>query len=213
MRRIVFVGAALAAAAVMIGCTTIPPAFVGDPNTHGFVIVEGEAAITQQKDGETAIAQQKKPREPSLRFSVIEEVTLQSVERPTQIVRGRNQAGLTWFSDLEPGTYRVKDIRLNNERGEAIYRLPQDALPEPALSFSIGAGELRYLGYIEISQFIRHVVTNNGSVELANVLRFNVVHNRDEMRAWERVYDLYARTPWEALLLKKIETVQKPGSN
>ena len=203
MRRMYFVGALALTTLAMHGCTTIPPVFVGDPSKHGFVIVEGEAAITKQK-GELG---------PTLRFSAIQEVTLQSVERPTQTVRGRNQSGLTWFSDLEPGTYRVKDIRLNDERGDATYRLPQSGLSEPVLSFTIGAGELRYLGYIEIMPRNDEVLDVAHTIKYASVLHFNIVHNRDELRAWEHVYDQYAHTPWEALLLKKIETVQKPGSN
>lgn len=203
MRRMYLAGALVLLTQAMHGCTTIPPAFVGDPNKHGFVIVEGEAAVTKQKY----------ELGPTLRFSAIQEVTLQSVERPTQTVRGRNQSGLTWFSDLEPGTYRVKDIRLNDERGDATYRLPQSGLPEPVLSFSVGAGELRYLGYIEIMPQNEEVLDVARTIKLTNVLHFHIVHNRDELRAWEHVYDLYAHTPWEALLLKKIETVQKPGSN
>ena len=81
------------------------------------------------------------------------------------------------------------------------------------LSFTIDAWELRYLGYIEIMPQNDQVLDPAVSVKLTNVLHFNIVHNRDELRAWEHVYDLYAHTPWEALLLKKIETVQKPGSN
>lgn len=205
MRRRYFISALTLMTVAMNGCTTIPPAFAGDPGKHGFVIVEGEAAITKQTD----------VPETSRRFAEIQEVTLQSVERPTQTVRGRNQSGLTWFSDLEPGTYRVKEIRLNDEHGDATYQLPQDGLPKPELSFSIGAGELRYLGYIEITQFVRQVVEpkSKRAIELTNVLTFNIVRNRDEMRAWEHVYDLYAHTPWEALLLKKIETVQKSSSH
>lgn len=212
MRRKNIFCASILAVALLQGCTTVPPAFMGDPNKHGFVVVEGEAAITKQ---EAATKTLTGAPETSRRFAEIQEVTLQSVERPTHTVRGRNQSGLTWFSDLEPGTYRVKDIRLNDERGEETYQLPQDGLPETALSFSIGAGELRYLGYIEITQFIRQVVDSKAKrvIELSHVPHFNVVHNRDEMRAWEHVYDLYARTSWEGLLLKKIETVQKPGSN
>ncbi len=212
MQRTSCAGAAVMTAVMTMGCTTIPPAFVGDPGKHGFVIVEGEAAITVHKDNAAGVIQ-KNAHGPSLRFSAIQEVTLQSVEHPTQTVSGRNQAGLTWFSDLEPGTYRVKDIRLNDERGDASFRLPQDALPEPMLSFSVGPGELRYLGYIEITQQKHEIVSPAGTFELTNVLRFNVVHNRDELRAWEHVYDLYMHTPWETLLLKKIETVQKPSSN
>lgn len=203
MRLNCFAGALALLLVATLGCTTIPSAFVGDPGKHGFVIVEGEAAITKQKH----------ELGPSVRFSAIQEVTLQSVERPTQTVRGRNQSGLTWFSDIEPGTYRVKDIRLNDERGDATYRLPQAGLAEPVLSFTIGAGELRYLGYIEIMPLNDQILDAAGAIKLTNVLHFNIVHNRDELRAWEHVYDGYARTPWEALLLKKIETVQKPGSN
>ena len=212
MRRIFLVCALLFTAVVAMGCAAIPSNFVGDPNKHGFVVVEGEAAVTLQRDSDTTTLQ-KQAFGPSLRFSAIQEVTLESVEHPMRTVRGRNQAGLTWFSDLEPGSYRVKDIRLNDERGEATFRLPQGGLSESSLSFTVGAGELRYLGYIEISQYKREIVSKAGTFELTNLLRFNVVHNRDELRAWEHVYDLYARTPWESLLLKKIETVQKPGSN
>lgn len=210
--RQLFLVCAATLVTVAAGCTTIPTNFAGDPSKHGFVIVEGEAAITLQRDVD-ATNKQNSTLGPSLRFSEIEEVTLESVERPTQTIRGRNQAGLTWFSDLEPGSYRVKDIRLNHERGDATFRLPQDGSSESSLRFTVSAGELRYLGYIEISQYKREIVSKLGTFELTNILRFNVVHNRDELRAWEHVYDLYARTPWEPLLLKKIETVQKPGSN
>ena len=203
MQRHYFTGALALGSAVMLGCSTIPPAFVGDPGKHGFVIVEGEAAVTTQRH----------ERGPSVRFSTIQEVTLQSVERPTQTVRGRNQSGLTWFSDIEPGTYRVKDIRLDHELSDVTYQLPQAGLAEPVLSFTIGAGELRYLGYIEILPQNDQILDAAGSVKLTSVLQFNIVHTRDELRAWEHVYDVYARTPWEALLLKKIETVQKPGSS
>lgn len=203
MQRNYFTGALTLGLVAMLGCIAIPSAFVGDPGKHGFVIIEGEAAVTQQRH----------ERGPSVRFSTIQEVTLQSVERPTQTIRGRNQSGLTWFSDIEPGTYRVKDIRLDKERGDVTYRLPQAGLAEPVLSFTIGPGELRYLGYIEIMPQNDQVLDTAGTIKLTNVLHFNIVHNRDELRAWEHVYDLYAHTPWEALLLKKIETVQKPGSS
>ena len=119
MQRNYFTGALTLGLVAMLGCTAIPPVFVGDPGKHGFVIVEGEAAITKQKH----------ELGPSVRFSSIQEVTLQSVERPTQTVRGRNQSGLTWFSDIEPGTYRVKDIRLDEERGDVTYRLLKPVWP------------------------------------------------------------------------------------
>ncbi|MBI3774925.1 MAG: hypothetical protein HY273_05125 [Gammaproteobacteria bacterium] len=212
MRQLFLVCAVFLTTVAAVGCTSIPSNFVGDPGKHGFVIVEGEAAITLQRDG-GATTKQNSEFGPNSRFSEIQEVTLESAERPMQTIRGRNQGGLTWFSDLEPGSYRVKDIRLNNERGDASFRLPQGGLSESSLSFRVGAGELSYLGYIEISQHKREIASKLGTFELTNILRFNVVHNRDELRAWEYVYDWYARTPWEPLLLKKIETVQKPGSN
>lgn len=203
MRRMNLVGAVILTMLTMNtlqGCMTIPPVFIGDPSKHGFVIVEGEAAITVQNDPREPGA---RPTEISRKFYEIREVTLQSIERPTYTVRGRNQAGLTWFSDLEPGNYRVKDIHLNED---IIYQFPRDAAPELVLSFNVGAGELLYLGYIEVTQFKRNF-------NLTNVLHFNVVHTRDEVRAWEHVYDIYAHTPWEGLLLKKIETTQKRGDN
>lgn len=167
--------------AMLGSCATIPAGFIGDPAKHGFVVVEGEMAISSG----TGVVQ--------TRYSEIQEVTLQS---GLQTVRGRYRAGLTWFSDLQPGTYRVKDIRLSGERSDATFRLPQDALPESGLTFTVGAGEMRYLGFIEIT------------LSSPNFVRFNVVHNRDEMRAWEHVYDFYANSPWEPLLLKKIESVK-----
>lgn len=168
----------------LAACTTIPAAFVGDPGKTGFVVVEGEA-VTAWLSSDANDA-----RVDRWQYSAIQEVTLQSAH---QTVRGRFRAGLTWFSDLQPGTYHVKDIRLSGERSDVTIRLPNDALPESGLTFTIGAGEMLYLGYIEITR------TND------NFVRFNVIHHRDELRAWEHVYDFYARTPWEPSLLKKIE--------
>jgi hypothetical protein len=170
MRQMFILGALALTTLAMTSCATIP-GFAGDPNKHGFVIIEGEVVITK----------------------------LVSVEHPFDVIHGKRGSGLTWFSELEPGTYRVKDL------------LPRDA-PEPVLSFTIGAGELRYLGYI-VATPLNGQADAKRNANIPKEPRFNIVHNRDELRAWEYVYNFYASTPWEALLLKKIETVQKSGSN
>lgn len=167
MRQIHFVSV-LVLAAAMNGCSTMSSTFAGDPNKHGFVIFEGEVAISK----------------------------IVSVEHPFEIMHGKSQAGLTWFTELEPGRYRVKDISL-------------PGVTEPVLSFTIGAGELLYLGYIVATP----LGPTSNSARTAPLYRFNIVHNRDELRAWEHVYNEYANTPWEGLLLKKIETVRKSGND
>ncbi len=169
MRRIYFVSAWALMTVTMQGCTTILPAFAGDPNKHGFVIFEGEVVISK----------------------------IVSVEHPFEVMHGKRQADMTWFTELEPGRYRVKDLSL-------------PGVTEPVLSFTIGAGELLYFGYIVATPLNSQAAD---PARISPVYRFNIVHNRDELRAWEHVYSVYANTPWETLLLKKIETVQKQGSN
>jgi hypothetical protein len=186
---------------VASGCTTVAPAFIGKPDVHGFVIVEGEAAITK-------LESRNGPDVTDVRYAEIQEVTLQSVEQPTRIAHGRVRSGYTWFSNLLPGTYRIRDIRVANERSDYTYRLPDDAIGDPEFTFTVGAGELRYLGYILIQQFQRKITQQSQTHEITNVVRFNVIHNKDEARVWENVYDLYAHTDWEPLILRRLELVK-----
>lgn len=175
------------AAALLFSCISLPPATVGDPRRHGFVLIEGEATIRGEPSapGGTRIAE-------------IDSITLENAQHPTHTARSVIHSGRTWFSNLEPGAWRVKEIHVKGDPNEATYRLPDDADPG-ALTFSVSAGELVYLGFVEIS----HTPVSDRTG--ATVTRIALVRNRNEFTAWEEIYDLYARTDWEPFLLRRME--------
>lgn len=168
----------LALCPVLVSCTTLPSAAIGDPQRHGFVLIEGEAMVHLPKSG--------------TRVSDIDAVTLENTAKPAQSLQGEYKFGNIWFSTLEPGTYRVRDVHVKGDPNEFTYHLPKDADPS-ALTFSVNAGGLVYLGYVEIF-----------SQATSGAARIALVHNHHEFAAWEGVYDFYARTPWEPLILKRM---------
>lgn len=178
--------------AVLFSCISLPSASVGDPRVHGFVLLEGEATIyTSSNDPPVAPG-------PRTRIADIDAISLEKVGDPKFSIRTPVHTGRTWFSNLEPGTYRVREIHIKGDPNEFTYRLPDDADPG-ALTFSVGTGELVYLGYVEIFQ------VPHGSSGQFTTVRIALARNRNEFIAWEEVYDLYARTDWEPLLLRRME--------
>jgi hypothetical protein len=203
MRSVFSVVAVAALSALLLNCKSLSPAAIGDPNQHGFVLIEGEALIrTETPDSSDPT------RAVSTRVSEIDSVTLENADRPSHSLHGEYKSGRSWFSDLAPGTYRVREVHVKGDPNEFTYRLPQDADPS-ALTFSVAAGELVYLGYIEIFQRAVRLNTE-ASVNLHpdpatfSTVRIALVRNKHEFAAWEGVYDLYARTKWEPLILKRM---------
>ncbi len=181
-----------AIATVLLGCKTLSPSAIGDPKRHGFVLIEGEAMI------HTKVHNTGDPTQDYVtRTSDIDAVTVENVARPMNALYGEYRAGQTWFSNLEPGTYRVRDIHVKGDPNEFSYHLPADVDPS-ALTFSVDAGGLVYLGYIEI------FLTPMTNPALPQTTRIALVRNKHEFVAWENVYDLYAKTKWEPLILKRM---------
>ncbi len=175
------------------GCASLentPPIdfLVGSPQKHGFVVLEGET---------------------SLQGVEIQAVTLENTQYPEIFIHGKTRMNTTWISNLEPGTYRIKKIRLVADNGEFSKDITDnDLADDPKLTFSIKAGELFYLGLIEI-QMSELVAIRNRSGQIvrynSRYIRSNIIDNHDEFRVWETLYDEYSTTPWEPLLLKKLD--------
>ncbi len=196
MRLAIPAFAVVALSVLLLNCTGLSPAAIGDPKRHGFVLIEGEAMIR------TEIPRSKdSPADVVTRISEIDAVTLENLASPTHALHGDYQSGRTWFSNLEPGTYRVREVHVKGDPNEFSYRLPQDADPS-ALTFSVGTGELVYLGYVEI--FLRPSLNS----EIPSTVRIALIRNRHEFAAWEGVYDRYAHTSWEPLILKRLEATK-----
>lgn len=178
---------------LLSGCSSLgnnPPIdfLVGSPQKHGFVVFEGETA---------------------LRGVDVQAVALENTQYPETIIHGMSQMKTTWFSNLEPGNYRIKQIRLIGEKGEFTKIISDNEIADdPRLTFSIKAGELFYLGLIEI-QMSELVTIRNRSGQIvrynSRYIRSNIIDNHDEFRVWETLYDEYSTTPWEPLLLKKLD--------
>jgi hypothetical protein len=192
MKLVATVVAVVALTALLSNCKSLSPAAIGDPKRHGFALIEGEAMI------HTKVLETGTPdRDYVTRTSDIDAVTLENVARPGSALHGEIRSGQTWFSNLEPGTYRVRDVHVRGDPNEYTHRLPDDADPS-ALTFSVDAGGLVYLGYVEI--FLRPMQ----NPALPSTTRIALVRNKHEFAAWEEVYDLYAKTKWEPLILKRM---------
>ncbi len=180
-------------AILLSGCSstaTKPPVdfLVGSPQEHGFVVFEGET---------------------SLRGIEIQAVALENTQHPETILYGKARMNTAWFSNLEPGRYRIKQIRLVGEKGEFTKEISDNEIADdPRLTFSIKAGELFYLGLIEIqmSELVA-ILDKFGNIIgfTSHYERSNIIDNHDEFRVWELLYDEYSTTAWEPLLLKKLD--------
>jgi len=160
---------------------------IGSPQTHGFVVIEGET---------------------SLRGVEIQSVTLENTQHPEILIHGKTRGNATWISNLEPGEYRINRIRLVGEASEFTKTISGDEIADdPKLTFNIKEGELFYLGLIEI--FMTDFKTKRNRfgqiVRASNYVRSNIVDNHDQFRVWETLYDEYSSTPWEPVLLKKLD--------
>ena len=180
-------------AILLSGCSspaTKPPVdfLAGSPQEHGFVVFEGET---------------------SLRGIEIQAVALENTQHPETIIYGKARMNTAWFSNLEPGRYRIKQIRLVSEKGEFTKEISDNEIgDDPRLTFSIKAGELLYLGLIEIQMSeIVAILDKYGEIIgfTSHYIRSNIIDNHDEFRVWELLYDEYSTTAWEPLLLKKLD--------
>ena len=180
-------------AVLLSGCSSLdnkPPVdfLMGSPQKHGFVVFEGET---------------------SLRGIEIQSVALENTQHPETIIYGKARMNTAWFSNLEPGKYRIKQIRLVGEKGEFTKEISDNEIADdPGLTFTIKAGELFYLGLVEIQMSAIVVILNKyGEVigYTSNYVRSNIIDNHDEFRVWELLYDEYSTTAWEPLLLKKLD--------
>jgi hypothetical protein len=190
-------------AILLSGCSstaTKPPVdfLVGSPQEHGFVVFEGET---------------------SLRGIEIQAVALENTQHPETIIYGKARMNTAWFSNLEPGKYRIKQIRLVGEKGEFTKEISDNEIADdPRLTFTIKAGELFYLGLVEIQMSAIVVILDKyGEVigYTSNYVRSNIIDNHDEFRVWELLYDEYSTTAWEPLLLKKLDEqkITHPDNN
>lgn len=172
----------------LLESTPVVGSRVGSPQNHGFVIFEGET---------------------SLQGIEIQAISLENTQYPEAIIHGNTRMNATWFSNLEPGNYRIKRIRLVGEKGEFSKEISDNEIADdPKLTFSIKAGELLYLGLIEMQMSERIAIRNKSGQIIgytSRYIRSNIIDNHDEFRVWEAVYDEYSATPWEPLLLKKLD--------
>ncbi len=190
-------------ALLLSGCLSLgntPPVdfLVGSPQKHGFVVFEGET---------------------SLRGVEIQAVALENTQYPENIIYGMSRMKTTWFSNLEPGNYRIKQIRLVGEKGEFTKDISDNEIADdPKLTFSIKAGELFYLGLVEIqmSELVAILDKSGRTINYTSrYIRSNIIDNHDEFRAWEALYEKYSTTPWEPLILKKLDEqkIKYPEAN
>ena len=190
-------------AVLLSGCSSLdnkPPVdfLMGSPQKHGFVVFEGET---------------------SLRGIEIQAVALENTQHPETIIYGKARMNTAWFSNLEPGKYRIKQIRLVGEKGEFTKEISDNEIADdPGLTFTIKAGELFYLGLVEIQMSAIVVILDKyGEVigYTSNYVRSNIIDNHDEFRVWELLYDEYSTTAWEPLLLKKLDEqkITHPDNN
>lgn len=163
---------------VFSGCTALSPHVIGDPTKHGFVLIEGDAVVSN-----------------------IGSVTVESVEFPIQAIRGQHRRGRTWFSNLAPGTYRVRELGGEVDFNGNSLDVPEDVDPLP-LTFTVDAGQLVYLGNILLASY------SNSIANVRNPKSAILVHGGQEFAAWESVYDLYAHTQWEPLILMRLEATK-----
>ena len=182
-------------AIILTGCSSIEnkplvDGFIGSPEKHGFVVLEGESL---------------------LRGTEIQAITLENTQYPEKFIHGESRMNSTWISILEPGEYRIKKIRFVADTQEYSNVSDNDIASDPNLTFSIKAGELLYFGLIEFQAEIVEMLDSSGNVIgfTSHYIGSNIINNRDEFRVWESLYDDYSKTPWEPLLLNKLNKLNE----
>lgn len=159
----------------------------------------------------------------SLRLPASNSITNATLNRrgsPWSTREGVAFSGLLVFHDLEPGEYTLRSLGhprylVDHLRGWDVYCERREFLfpDDRSIRFTIGSGELLYLGRIDITAGYRAVVDPDRSVmELSGDGQLVCRLQRDregETRSWQALLSGAPASPWAGAIQERIEQLRE----
>lgn len=172
------------ATALISGCA---PKLVKSPEEAGVIVLEGKSTTTGFMTGTSTLSSTEKNI-----------VTATLVNSNGDTFSGQSFYWYVIFGDLAPGTYRITVVSDSGSRSD---ELKLEGSEEHKIT--IKAGELKYVGILQVKKTKVGLPFAGMSVESASS-PFKVVYKRkDEKSAWERLADAYKKTAWGERMKKR----------
>ena len=172
------------ATALISGCA---PKLFKSPEVAGVIVLEGRTTTTGFLIGKSTLSITEKNI-----------VTATLVNSNGDTFNGQSFYWYVIFGDLAPGSYRITVVSDSGSRSDEI-----NLEGSEDHKITIKAGELKYVGILQVKKTKIGLGLGTMSVESASS-PFKVVYkSKDEKSAWERLADAYKKTPWGERMKKR----------